>query len=176
MIRSNTRPSPWRVSRVRRGPCFVWTQTNNQLTLRLESESSDWHSKFVWKPTWEHSLRTVFDGRESLILIKVDTGWLTKFRNIVHDWKCSINVKRDPMTGALSSFTTPPHNILDSDSPDILNPFSLECLIHGNHNSHETLDWCQINAVKLRCLGPFVIGPIAVGLRKRVFKWQFCWH
>ena len=48
--------------------------------------------------------------------------------------------------------------------------------IHGNHNSHETLDWCQINAVKLRCLGPFVIGPTAVGLRKRVFKWQFHKH
>ena len=57
------------------------------------------------------------------------------------------------------------------------NPFSLECLeTMGIITGMRPSDWCQINAVKLRCLGPIVIGPIAVELRKRVFKWQFCRH
>ena len=188
MIRSNIRP--------RRSEVLVLGQTwamfcldlhNNQLTLSLgsegeKSESSDTQNLYenpLENIPWEQPLM----GRV-LDPYKVDTRWLTKFQNIVRDWKCSINVKHNSMTGAPRSFTTTPHNILDSDS-DILNPFLHERVIHCSvmlsyalwkSQLPWLLDICQINAVNLRCLGPLVIGPIVVELRKRVFKWQFHQH
>ena len=120
MIKSNIRP--------RRSEVLVLGQSwamfcldlhNNQLTLGLgsegeKSESSDTQNLYenpLENIPWEQPLV----GRV-LDPYKVDTRWLTKFQNIVRDWKCSINVKHNSMTGALRSFTTTPHNILDSQS------------------------------------------------------------
>ena len=49
-----------------------------------------------------------------------------------------------------------------------------------NDSKLDRSDSCHIgmasNVVKLRCLQPFVMGPIVVRLRKTVFKWQFHMH
>ena len=179
MIRSNTRPSPWRVSWVRLGPCFVWARTNNQLTLSLESESSTADTQNLYENPlesipWEQSLwwPRVLDPYKSW-------HWMT-YEIPEHCPRLKMFHKRQTRSDdRCSQFlynNSSQHSWLWF-SWHSRNPFSLECLNHGNHNWHGTpLDWCQIYAVELRCLGPLVIGPIAVELRKRVFKWQFCRH